>query len=94
MKLLIARKPFLASLALVKPSVASRPVRPILGCVKIVAKDFVSLCSNDLEMFITVKADGVTVEDPGAAAVPFDRLIESGAKVLPMIPRGRRWKWL
>ena len=63
------------ALALAGSIVATRTPKPVLRCIKLIAKDNVlTLLATDLEAGVRYQVTAVQVEEEGEALIPADRL--------------------
>src|SRR5690242_7268354 len=72
------RAGFLAGCQLVSAALATRDFKPILQNFKAIAgEDRCTLMATDLEVGIRLDVCGLTVEEPGEALLPANRLLDT-----------------
>ncbi len=76
MKTRLPRQEFLDALAAVATVTGGRTTKPILACVKIATEaEAIELSATDGEVALRVGVGSFSVEEPGEAVVPADRLL-------------------
>jgi len=76
MKTRLPRQEFLDALAAVAAVTGGRTTKPILGCVKVATEaEAIELSATDGEVSLRVGVGSFSVEEPGEAVVPADRLL-------------------
>ncbi len=76
MKTLLPRHDFQEALQAVASLTGGRTTKPILSCVKLVAeKDTLHLSATDGEAALRLSIPALSVDEPGEAVVPVDRLL-------------------
>jgi DNA polymerase-3 subunit beta len=76
MKTLLPRHDFQEALQAVASLTGGRTTKPILSCVKLVAeKDTLHLSATDGEAALRLTIPALSVDEPGEAVVPVDRLL-------------------